>query len=72
MKSLNSPSAVVRYLASLPHKEVNYLEELLAVAWIQDVTPETITFGISEHGQWGDGSWEDTLSRAESLMQKKS
>jgi hypothetical protein len=66
MKSANGRSAVVRYLANLPNR-INNLELLLAVAWIQEVTPETITFAISQHGGWGDGSWEGVLRRDESL-----
>ncbi len=62
MKSANNRSAVVRYLAGLPNGK-NNLECLLAVAWIQEVTPETITFAISQHGGWGDGTWEAVLER---------
>ena len=69
MKSANNRSAVVRYLANLPNLE-NNLERLLAVAWIQEVTAETITFAISQHGGWGDGSWEGVLRRDESLQRK--
>jgi hypothetical protein len=67
MKSANNRSPVVRYLAGLPNGR-NYLEHLLAVAWIQDVTPEKVNFCISQHGGWGDGAWETILERDEMLQ----
>jgi hypothetical protein len=64
MKSVNNRSAVVRHLAA---DGKSNLESLLAVAWIQDVTAEVITFGISQGGGWGDGTWEAVLERDELL-----
>lgn len=66
MKSINNRSAVVRHLVKITGGTTD-LQYLTAVAWIQEVTPETITFAISQSGGWGDGSWEGVLRRDESL-----
>lgn len=62
MKTASSRTAVVRYLTSL-NNSGNCLQYLMAVAWIQDVTPETVTFAISCDSGWHDGSWEALLNR---------
>lgn len=69
MKSLNNRSAVVRHLTKITGGTTD-LKYLSAIAWIQKVTAETITFAICEHSEWGDGSWEAVLRRDESLQGK--
>jgi hypothetical protein len=70
MKSASSRSAVIRAIAALPNGK-NNLGVLLAVAWIQDVSSELITFAISQHGGWGDGNWETILERDELLKKSR-
>jgi hypothetical protein len=68
MPSANNRSAVVRYLAVLLDRE-NNLQHLLAIAWIQEVTPEKIVFAISRNSGWGDGTWHAILERDKWLAQ---
>jgi hypothetical protein len=69
MKSANNRSAVIRHLANLPNGKDN-LESLLAIAWIQEVTAETISFAISRDSGCGEGTWEEVLRRDEWLQRK--
>lgn len=69
MKSLNNRSAVVRHLTKITGGTTD-LKYLSAIAWIQEVTAETITFAICQHSEWEDGSWEAVLRRDEMLQGK--
>ncbi len=65
-KSINNRSAVVRHLVKITGGTTD-LQYLSAVVWIQEVTPETITFAVSQHRGWRDGSWENVIRSDESL-----
>ena len=64
-KRLSSTAGVVKYLYAHPGGRTLALENLLAVAIITKVEGHRIKFRISQHGEWGDGSWNAILEHEE-------
>ena len=61
MKGFNTATSVVRHLGKESGFRAVVLDHLLAVAVVTGSEKEQVQFRITTHGEWGDGSWQDTL-----------